>query len=486
MRIIFVHFFFYALGISAVRAQNWADGQSASYVIGQWAFGTNFSGVYPNELDHPDGVVVDPTTGKVFVSDVVNHRVLRYPSITAMMNEVSGGAEAEAVLGQPSLTITYGGAAAGARDIYSPVGLAISATGSLYVVDQKHSRVVRFDHAATIATGAAANGVLGQPGFGFAFPVSQTSRSGMFNPSSVFCSGTTLFVSDGGNNRILRFDNAGSKPNGADADAVLGQSDFNSFSAGDGDTGLNSPAQIYVDGSDNLWVADRGHNRVLLFPNATAFANDEAATLVLGQKNFTSHFYGTPASSTLKAPSGVYGDAEGNIYVADTHNNRILIFNHAASLANGSAASCVLGQHNFISDGVGTSAAQLDRPMALFAGQTLLVADYSNNRVMVYTPLATQAKVAEDAPGMAGASGAGPAGLTLYPNPAQHTITLKLPQDGAAAIQVYNSVGHLAFREEVTGKAVHILHISRLTAGVYTVRVTQGGHAATGSFIKIN
>jgi hypothetical protein len=497
--IIFFSFFFYALGISAARAQNWVDGQSASFVIGQWGFDKNYSGYDASGLEHPDGVVVDPTTGKVFVSDMFNHRVLRYPSITAMMND--GWAEAEAVLGQPSLMIigSSSGTAAGARDIYSPDGLAISAAGSLYVVDQKHSRVVRFDHAATIASGASANGVLGQPGFGFRFPVWQTSQSGMFNPISIFCSGTTLFVSDGGNNRILRFDNADSKPDGANADAVLGQSDFDTFRVGDGDTGLNGPTQIYVDGSDNLWVADCGHNRVLMFPNATTFTNGEAATLVLGQKNFTSHFYGAPTSSTFKAPFGVYGDTEGNIYVADNNNNRILIFNHAASLANGSAASYVLGQDNFTSAGVGTGAAQLDRPEALFVGQTLLVAEYENNRVMVYTPLvplppavtAFTAKHSAASAGGAGATsaaeagGARPGGLTLYPNPAQHTITLKLPQDGGAAIQVYNSTGHLAFREEVTGNAVHTLHISRLAAGVYTVRVMQDGHAMTSNFIKV-
>jgi ABC-type arginine transport system permease subunit len=56
---------------------------------------------------------------------------------------------------------------------------------------------------------------------------------------------------------------------------------------------------------------------------------------------------------------------------------------------------------------------------------------------------------------------------------------------GAAEIGIYSSTGMLMQRL-VTGAAVNHIDISRLAAGVYTVRVVQGGHATSGSFVKIN
>src|SRR5580692_4499526 len=76
------------------HAQSWANGHAASFVIGQTGFGLNASSVTATGLNQPWGVVIDPVTGKVFVSDVINNRVLRYPSAAAMTN----GAAAEAVL----------------------------------------------------------------------------------------------------------------------------------------------------------------------------------------------------------------------------------------------------------------------------------------------------------------------------------------------------------------------------------------------------
>ena len=147
--------------------------------------------------------------------------------------------------------------------------------------------------------------------------------------------------------------------------------------------------QIYVDGADNLWVADFVDNRVMMFPNAATAANNEAATLVLGQPDFNSRVQ--PGSTTLHdfvtVPVGVYGDGNGNIYVSDYGNNRILIFANAASLSNGAAATYVLGQTNFTSTGTGDNANQLNAPTFLFVGKSLLAADATNNRIMNWIPL---------------------------------------------------------------------------------------------------
>jgi hypothetical protein len=577
-----------------VHAQFWTNGQAASFVTGQTGFGLNGSALTATGLNEPAAVAVDPATGKVFVTDFSNNRVLRYPSIAAMTN----GTAAEAVLGQPNFTTSppnSNGLSPTATTFSDPVGLAVDALGNLWVADELNMRVLRFDNAATISSGAAASGVLGWPDFvtnnGFTEPPTAAS---LFDPTAVFCKGTTLWVADYANNRILRFDNAASKANGANADAVFGTPTFvsaYSANAGIGNYLLFGPEQIYVDGSDNLWEVEIQNNRVMMFPNASTGGNNASttgdgveATLVLGQPTFYTNSAGTTAS-TMSSPYGVYGDPAGNIYVGDFGNNRILVFANAAHLSNGAAATWVLGQTDFVSNGTGAGASQLGGPAFLFiptSGTYLMAADAVNNRVLTWIPLVPlpltltsftgrfqsngQVLLQWQLSGLGGGAGAGGApvgamaelqystrdtsgftavlntqpvnpavsdysyvqvspavgpnyyrvkltapdgsatysqivtitvggstgttGLSIYPNPAQGSVVVTVPQAGGATIGtaeigIYNSTGMLMERL-VTGAAVNTIDITRLAAGLYTVRVTQGGIATTGSFVKVN
>ena len=408
-----------------VHAQTWTNGQPASYVIGQTGFNLNGSGTTPTSLALPESAIVDPASGKVFVCDVFNSRVLRYPSTAAMTN----GAAAEAVLGQSGFFSSGYSQPPTAASLTYPTGIAIDGSGSLWVADGDNSRVLRYDNAATIASGSPANGVLGQPDFVSNTAANPPTGASFHLPNSVFCSGTTLWVSDGDNNRILRFDDAASKANGANADAVFGQPNFVTGNYGATNTAANLlalPCQIYVDGSDNLWVADANNNRVLMFPNASFAVNGTnggvggPATLVLGQTGFTDNPSDITASA-MDYPYGVYGDAAGNIYVGDVVNNRILVFANAAGLSNGAAASYVLGEP----------------------------------------------------------------GLSIYPNPAQSSMVVKVPQKGTAEIDIHSSAGMLMQRL-VTGAAVNNIDISWFAAGMYMVTVVQGGSTVSGSFMKAN
>jgi streptogramin lyase len=142
-----------------------------------------------------------------------------------------------------------------------------------------------------------------------------------------------------------------------------------------------------VDGSGRLWVSDESNNRVLRFDNAASKANGAKADGVLGQPNFTSSVQATTQSG-MSYQSGVAVDnSTGRLYVADYENNRILVFNSAATLANGANASYVLGQTNFTTSTHGTSATTLYYLYSIFFDQTskvLFAADYTNSRVLMY------------------------------------------------------------------------------------------------------
>ena len=198
-----------------------------------------------------------------------------------------------------------------------------------------------------------------------------------------------LWVADHYNHRVLRFEAAASKDNGANADGVLGQADFTHNTPSTTQNGMSGTASLYLDPQGRLWVADFLNHRVLRFENAASKPNGADADGVLGQPNFTNNTYAC-AQNRVYLPRGVSGDPDGRLYVADGSNNRVLVFENAAALPNGANASSLLGQFNFnqctINTG-GVSAASFTTPGQLFfdpAASVLWVPDWYNNRVLMF------------------------------------------------------------------------------------------------------
>jgi DNA-binding beta-propeller fold protein YncE len=111
----------------------------------------------------------------------------------------------------------------------------------------------------------------------------------------------------------------------ATADRVLGQSGFttNSQPSNPTATVLNGPAGVAIRPGGRLFVVDYNHNRVLSWPNAATFSSGGAADLVLGQSNLTS-MVGQTTQSGLNAPESIAIDGAGNVWVADSYNQRVL------------------------------------------------------------------------------------------------------------------------------------------------------------------
>jgi len=163
------------------------------------------------------------------------------------------------------------------------------------------------------------------------------------------------------NNRVLRFGSALSLANGDSAEAVLGQTNFTSSGDAVTQSGIDRPYGVFVDSSGNLWMADRCNARVLRFDNAAAKADGANADGVLGQANFTSDGIATTQSG-MNTPISVLVDGSGNLYVHDLNHSRVLIFNNAAGLADGANASNVLGAPDFTTASWSTTAQELGPP----------------------------------------------------------------------------------------------------------------------------
>lgn len=155
---------------------------------------------------------------------------------------------------------------------------------------------------------------------------------------------------------------AGADVQSGSADAVVGQSDLSSAVCNRRTSPRTTPSaptvctpmDVAVDPiSGRLYVADPDVSRVASWPTAAAFANGQAADLVLGQPDLTSRGCNqndggaTPApasAATLCGPGPLAFDAAGRLYVADAGNNRVLRF--AAPQAS-RQAELVLGEPDF-------------------------------------------------------------------------------------------------------------------------------------------
>jgi sugar lactone lactonase YvrE len=322
--------------------------ESASVVLGQSQFTTNGTGLTAATMNSPTDTAED-SAGNVYVNDAGNNRVLQFkPPFT-------NGMSASVAIGQPDFVT--GNTNTTQNGLNYAFGSAFDSGGNLWVVDFGNSRILQYQ--PPFATNMNASLVIGQPNF--TSGGTATTNSGLSFPYLVaFDASGDLWVTDGGNNRVLEF-----KPpfaNGMAASLVIGQTDFVSGGAATTASGLSLPCGVAFDSAGDLWIGDIYNSRVLEFK--PPFANGMSASLVLGQASFTAGG-ASGGQSGFYWPFGIAFDSSGNLYVADYGNNRTLEF--APPFSNNQNASLVLGQTNFTSYGPATTATGQSNPVAVTA-----------------------------------------------------------------------------------------------------------------------
>lgn len=266
--------------------------------------------------------------------------------------------------------------------------------------------------AQQFSTGQAARLVIGQNPFTAQEP--GTSEKLLGTVSGVAFANDTLVVADsnklGGtpqNHRVLIYRNVGSfVPErksafpqndwrcpacvGA-ASVVLGQPDFttNELKPAARNT-LRSPVGVAYNGR-MLAVADTDNNRVLVWRSLPT-TNQQNADFVVGQPDFTSTAAGT-TDKRLRGPQGVWLDAADGLWVADTSNNRVLYFGQVNS--NEPAARYVIGQPDFNTDRqkglvlnpIVKAESLLSPTSVMTDGERLIVTDLGLNRVLIWNSI---------------------------------------------------------------------------------------------------
>jgi uncharacterized protein (TIGR03437 family) len=275
---------------------------------------------------------------------------------------------------------------------------------------------------ADFRTGQAARLVIGQRTFTAQDPT--TSQQVVGAASGLAYANDMLIVADSNrvgaapiNNRVLIYRNLSTTlpaPTASleytqrcpvcvgSATVVLGQTDFTKSDVGLSGTGLRLPTAVATDGT-MLAVADTDNNRVLIWRSIPA-ANGAPADLVLGQPNLTANAAPRPPNaSSLRGPQGVWFQ-NGKLFVADTQNHRVLIWNSIPS-SNGQPADVVLGQPNFTTFvEVDLTKADLNvkpetllNPVSVTSdGVRLYVTDLGHNRVLIWNSIPTSNQAPAD------------------------------------------------------------------------------------------
>jgi len=199
-------------------------------------------------------------------------------------------------------------------------------------------------------------------------------------------------VADTGNRRVLGWHGGHVPDQGRPADILMGQDAPSEREDNRGTLGPVSfrwPHAIAGDG-ETLYVADAGDHRVLGWtPHPHG---DHDATLVLGQPDFVSagEFKNRPQGpDRMRFPYGV-ATSDGRLAVADTSNNRILLWDTLPRSGAAIPAEHVLGQPDFASNGENRWEVVADDSMCwpygiCLSGDLLAIADSGNNRVMLWT-----------------------------------------------------------------------------------------------------
>jgi len=304
-------------------------------------------------LSQPAGIVFDGA-GNLYVADAGNHRI-RKISPQGVITTVAGGGSA---LGD-------GGPATGAM-LASPQGLALDRIGNLYVADTGNHRVRKIDLRGAIST-VAGNGKDNWDSVFKGDDGPATGASTVVPTGVALDAAGNLYIAE---NHLFRSCVRKVNPQGIISTVAAA-------------AGLTRPYAVIVDGTGNLYISESGGHAYCDFGPCTRVLKVDpqgVMTTVAGGGSVLGD--GGPATSAvLKGLAGMSLDALGNLYIAEMGNNSIRKVDASGVIrrvaGNGTAA--------FTADGDAATAAGLNAPRGVAVDSTgnLYIADTGNDRIRI-------------------------------------------------------------------------------------------------------
>jgi uncharacterized protein (TIGR03437 family) len=309
------------------------------------------------QLNGPVGVAVD-SAGNVYIADALNNRI-RIVLANGAINTFAGNG------GVGYVGAVGDGGAANQAQLLLPSGVALDTKGNLYIADTGHNLI------REVTTDGIINSIAGDGYPSFVGDTAAANKSELNHPQDVTVdSSGNIYIADTSNAAIRKITTdgnintvAGNNTIGYSGDAGVATS-----------AGLISPYSVAVDSSGNIYIAEPEDGRI-----RKVTTSDGKINTIAGNGNVGFGGDGSAATSAqLWLPSGVTVDSSGNVYIADTVNNRV------RKVSSGNISTIAgNGGFSYSGDGGAATKAQLNAPasVAVDSAGNYYIADTANNVV---------------------------------------------------------------------------------------------------------
>jgi sugar lactone lactonase YvrE len=406
------------------------------------------------------------------------------------------------VVGTGTASYCCDGGQATAAELNNPAGVALDASGNMYIADYYNNRIRKVSTLGIIST-FAGNGTGGFSGDG-----GQATNAELSLPDAVAFDGAgNLYISDYVNNRIRMVSTSGIITTVAGS-ATQGYS-------GDGGQATNAelygPTGVTTDASNNIYIADYSNNRIRMV-NSAGIITTVAGIGPSGSAGSYSGDGGQATAAALNLPGAVAVDAVGNIYISDWNNNRlrmvntggiittivgtgtqgysgdggqataaeingpqVVVFDAAGNFYMGDGGNFRVrkintagiintvvgnGTQGFSGDGAAAINAELDYPycLALDAFNNLYIVDANNERIRKVSSAGQPTSIEQITNSNE---------VNIYPNPNNGSFVIEPSSATKQTMQVYDITGKMVLSQIINGKTS--IDGSSLNEGVYNI-----------------
>jgi trimeric autotransporter adhesin len=310
-------------------------------------------------LKNPSGVSVD-ASGNMYIAH--SNRIRMVTKTTGIITTVAGDG-------------TYGysgdGGLATSATLKNPYGVAVDASGNIYIADLGSNRIRLVTKTTGIITTVAGDGTRGYSGDG-----GLATSATLENPYAVAVDASgNIYIADSGSNRIRMVTKTTGIITTVAGDGTYGYS---------GDGGLatsatmRKPRSVAVDASGNIFFADNYNHRIRLVTKTTGIITTVAGDVASGYSGDG----GLATSATLNYPYCVAVDASGNIYIADNYNHRIRLVTKTTGIITTVAGDWTRG---YSGDGGLATSATLNYPYGVAVGASGNIYIAESNRIRLVT-----------------------------------------------------------------------------------------------------
>lgn len=304
-------------------------------------------------FSHPQGITTDGVN--LYVTDVTNNKVRKVVIATGAVSSLTGIANAVGPRG------AMDGAAAAATFDW-PSGITIG--GGMLFVSEILNNTVRSIALADLAVSTLAGNVHGTDGIG--------AIASFRQPSDVASDGINLYVADTSNNKIRKVVIAT-----GEVTTLAGTGEYGAADGAGSVATFNQPSCITTDGT-NLYVGEYGNYKIRKIVIATGMVS--ALTGVANTAGVWGAVDGPGATATFTSPLGITTDGN-SLYVADTFNNKIRKVVIATGMVSSLTGIANTAGIQGATDGAGEAATFISPQGITTDGSNLYVADTHNNKI---------------------------------------------------------------------------------------------------------